>query len=556
MRKIFIILFGLLSVVSFAEKIDRDKAIDVADKFFTSINASDKVVKEVTPVHKGSTTTQYIVNFEPEGWAILAADDRVRPVLAYSNTGSFKHDPKRLSPEVGYWLNEYNQQIESVVKDNKLEKHSGWNALEKSGYNQLKSVSASVSPLLNIEWDQGSGWNKLCPEDEDGPGGHAYVGCVAVAMAQSMYNVKLNAPLKGVHSYVHDTYGKLSVNFANEDPYDWDAMSLKSPADENTRLLYHCAVAVSMDFGPDGSGSYSSRIVGAMKRYFGYAGDVTYYERFEDDEDWKDLLKSELDKGNVLVYAGDPGTGEAGHCFNIDGYDINDYFHFNWGWSGRYNGFYSIENINPGSYKFNVNQDVIVGIAEAYYGPTDITLSSLEVKESLPVGSFVAEVSVKDNSDIDLFTYKLDGGPRFPSGINEASFYIEHDSLKTKKVFNASVKDEYLLNIKVTDAQLNTYSEEFIIKINQVSSNATPVKSITDELNVYYSKQQQSVILENNASSSDVRLEMFDLKGKKVVDRRISDDINTLNVSGQNKGIYIIRLSLNNQSLFRKILIN
>ena len=53
--------------------------------------------------------------------------------------------------------------------------------------------------LINVTWNQGNGWNRFCPEDEEGPGGHVYAGCVAVSMAQAMS--VFGAPSKGKGSY-------------------------------------------------------------------------------------------------------------------------------------------------------------------------------------------------------------------------------------------------------------------------------------------------------------------------------------------------------------------
>ncbi|MFB6318550.1 thiol protease/hemagglutinin PrtT [Saccharicrinis sp. FJH54] len=559
MKRVYLILSGLLVLISaFSAKVNREVASDVAMKYMTGKFGSNFQVERIYEITNENSATQYVINLAPEGWIVIAADDRVKPVLAYSDEGTFNLSDN-LSPEVKYWMNEYKGQITSVIRDNSKPKNAEWDKLQHDGYSttRLKSVQTAVSPILDIKWDQGSGWNALCPKDDEGPGGHAYVGCVAVAMAQAMYSVKLDAPLAGEHRYTHDKYGSIYLNYATKDPFDWDAMSKTSANAENQRLLYYCAVAVSMDFGPDGSGSYSNRIVSALKEHFGYSGDVKYYERFDDDNEWKDLIKSELDKGHVLVYAGDPGTGEAGHCFNIDGYDINDYFHFNWGWSGRYNGYYSIENINPGTYKFNVNQDLIVGIAETYYGPTDITLSSSEVDEGLPVGSFVGKVTVKDNSSIDLFTYTLDGGPKFPSGVKEAAFYIENDSLKTKQEFDASVKNEYILNIHVKDLQQYTYSKEFIIKVLPASNTATPIQKIpSDDVNVYYSSVLKSIVVENQDNTGHVKLDIFDLNGKMIRSEEITGR-GTVDVGSGSRGLYILKIASDNgKPLFKKILIN
>lgn len=57
------------------------------------------------------------------------------------------------------------------------------------------------------------------------------------------------------------------------------------------------------------------------------------YKEYYSDMEWKNMLKSELDAARPILYSGWDVNG-AGHCFVCDGYDENDYFHFNWGWGG------------------------------------------------------------------------------------------------------------------------------------------------------------------------------------------------------------------------------
>jgi hypothetical protein len=54
------------------------------------------------------------------------------------------------------------------------------------------------------------------------------------------------------------------------------------------------------------------------------------------------------------------GFGSGGHAFNVDGYQGTDYFHFNWGWSGSYNGYFYLNNLNPGGNNFTYGQGAIV----------------------------------------------------------------------------------------------------------------------------------------------------------------------------------------------------
>jgi surface protein len=51
------------------------------------------------------------------------------------------------------------------------------------------------------------------------------------------------------------------------------------------------------------------------------------------------------------------------HAFVCDGYDAeNDQFHFNWGWNGRYDGWFAMDALNPGGRDYSSKKSAIVGI--------------------------------------------------------------------------------------------------------------------------------------------------------------------------------------------------
>jgi hypothetical protein len=105
-----------------------------------------------------------------------------------------------------------------------------------------------------------------------------------------------------------------------------------------------------------------------MKTYFGYAASMQGLQRGNYTEaNWVALLKVELNAGRPMIYAGD-GTG-GGHCFICDGFNDSDFFHFNWGWSGSYDGYFQINALNPGGTGtgggtggFNSGHEAITGI--------------------------------------------------------------------------------------------------------------------------------------------------------------------------------------------------
>jgi hypothetical protein len=116
-----------------------------------------------------------------------------------------------------------------------------------------------------------------------------------------------------------------------------------------------------MMYGADGSGAYSYDVPEAVMMYFDYTNRCRYYSRNNYSlEDFQKLLKDQFDMGWPCYYSGQDTDGNGGHAFVCDGYDDNDMFHFNWGWSGSGDGFFAIDELNVSSYAFNNDQGVII----------------------------------------------------------------------------------------------------------------------------------------------------------------------------------------------------
>ena len=84
-----------------------------------------------------------------------------------------------------------------------------------------------------------------------------------------------------------------------------------------------------------------------------------------------------MNAGRPIIYRSCPSSGSGGDChiFNCDGYDANGFFHFNWGWSGSFDGYFSLSALNPGSGEYNSGQGALIGIEPRTVHPeTEITL--------------------------------------------------------------------------------------------------------------------------------------------------------------------------------------
>ena len=57
---------------------------------------------EVIPETEGERDIYYTINFQPEGWAIVSADDVAYPVIAYSASG--RQVDEGVSPSFAAWM--------------------------------------------------------------------------------------------------------------------------------------------------------------------------------------------------------------------------------------------------------------------------------------------------------------------------------------------------------------------------------------------------------------------------------------------------------------------
>lgn len=364
MRKTTIfLLFAFFALSIFAKPISSDKALNAAHSFLLSQYDGPIAGKPfaLTPhsaikSNTGTETALYVFNINNNGFIIISGDDAAYPVLGYSYSNPFGE--YEVPVQMEDMLASYVEQIEYIRANNvqaDAVTSQMWADLLDGSYDNHKP--AIVEPLLNCEWDQGGYYNALCPEDPDGPAGRVYAGCVATMMGMTMYYYRYPTVGTGSHGY-SSNYGYLSVNFSQSN-YDYQQMPSKLIYEnyDVAKLLYDCGVAIDMNYSPYGSGAYMGTTLAAMKTYFGYNSSASLdYKDDYTETNWKNLLKGQLDAGHPIPYAGYDVS--SGHAFVCDGYD-GDLFHFNWGWSGYYNGYFYINNLNPG-YNFSSGQQAFI----------------------------------------------------------------------------------------------------------------------------------------------------------------------------------------------------
>lgn len=305
----------------------------------------------------------YIFNIHPKGWICVSADDLTHPIPAYSLEGSFTEENQ--APQFVAWMKQYEDQIRYAT-DQQTEPYPGtageWARLRTNDPSSLKSFKnqRNISPLITSNWNQNAPYNESCPADPAGPGGHAYAGCVPVAMGQVMYYYRWPEQGTGSYAYNCPPYGTLSANF--DTSYFWDHMTneISSSNSSLATLLYHLGVSCDLVYGPSGSGMYNHKAAYSLRTYFKYSPETEYVYRDSTTMNWDSILIAHLDRHMPMYYAGWSVPNVNGHAFVCDGYQGSDYFHFNFGWSGSSNGYFYTNNLTPGGNNFNLAQEVII----------------------------------------------------------------------------------------------------------------------------------------------------------------------------------------------------
>ena len=359
MKKYLMSMLALVLGIGMAQAnpVGLSQAKYVGQQFVQASFDQTRQSSELTLVYTGNTNRGeacfYVFNVGNEGYVIVSADDFYRPIVAYSEEGTF--DAQNINPEFGFMLDKVIAARNGKLRGSAEPQIAAeWTSVMNTGRLISRNGGREKFYLVKTKWDQNYPYNYYCPNGNGGPGGHVYAGCVATAMSQVMKYWDYPTQGTGSYSYYCPGYGQQSANFGAT-TYDWANMPIQlgnsSPQeqiDAVATLMYHCGVAVDMSYAIDGSGSYSDLVPPAIRSYFGYSNQAVKRNRDGYSYvNWANMLKESFDMGWPVYYSGQ-GT-DGGHAFVCDGYDDYDLFHFNWGWSGSGDNYFDFDNIDYNS---------------------------------------------------------------------------------------------------------------------------------------------------------------------------------------------------------------
>lgn len=356
MRKLLLLFLVLFCTVStWAMQRSSEEALAIARSFFSEslstrsageiqlAAVSGDLLKSASTRNLSDEPSFYVYNNGQSAYVIVSGDDRMKPVLGYSDTGAFVTE--NLPSNLKAWLEFYDASYAALA--------GGAQTIREPRLMTRATFPETVSPLLgDINWDQGTPYNIACPLVGTE---RSVTGCVATAMAMILKYYEYPVRGTGSHSYTTRSGIQCSFNYGNT-TFRWDDMLPMYESGNYTavqaaavaELMYACGVAVEMEYSPSGSGAAAYMTAQAFIDYFGYNENLGYVNReFFTSEEWMNMIKTELSSGRPVLYNG--ASEDVGHEFVFDGYDAQDMVHVNWGWGGMNNGYFEVTSLNPSS---------------------------------------------------------------------------------------------------------------------------------------------------------------------------------------------------------------
>ena len=95
-----LIVFICFNFILFAKPVSNQKALEIAEKFLSAKSLQNKSIKSIDVFKKNDLDVIYIINYEPKGFVLISADDRIKPLLAFSFYSKFEIKPTNFNSRV------------------------------------------------------------------------------------------------------------------------------------------------------------------------------------------------------------------------------------------------------------------------------------------------------------------------------------------------------------------------------------------------------------------------------------------------------------------------
>ncbi len=355
-----------------AQVITAERASEIANQFFANGKQKSAAFRStnatltqsidsraVTGESNDAPTFHILTGADGKGFVIVSGEETENPIIGYSLDGTI--DTNNLPDGFVGYMTDIDAQVRALREYNAAnpQKAAARSAMQKAADYEYNATSMGniVKNLNTAPWGQHGPFNNLCKTTD---GQTALTGCGPTAFAILCYYYKW--PASGVGTVTHQGTGE---NMELGHTYDYASMLhnyssgyTTEQADAVALLMRDLGWANQVGYGT--SSTSFSETGQHMVDHFRFKSErpvdhgaslAVVRSTLGNDTQWKTYIKNCLDAGYPIPYASTTNTSNsARHIYILDGYTDNDYYHFNWGWSGQGNGWFTLDNMVPDDY--------------------------------------------------------------------------------------------------------------------------------------------------------------------------------------------------------------
>ncbi len=328
-----------------------------------------------------------VFELSPAGYVVVSADDALPPVIAYSYSSGFGYAEGQcfgMAELVRLDLENRMRYLDSTPAGITEANRSMWRMIASSEMDIVPSTlleqwppagSTPTGGWLMENWTQGAPYNAYCPMDLLA-GSRSVAGCPAVAMGMILDNLETTNETRftdsdDYHHIYQENYWIDDDHVAHDFP-SWPVLNgmldiLDTHYEQSTpltnsdkaALVFACGSACTQVYSASGSGTFG--VGQAYDAYLRFG--ITDCELLDAESDslYEKLSQNMMDTLPAHLAIVD-AAWQYGHNIVVDGYNTDDYYHFNFGWGGSTNGWYQFP-LSGMPYSMNIIEGLILNIS-------------------------------------------------------------------------------------------------------------------------------------------------------------------------------------------------
>ena len=486
MKKILLSILLMLLLVGLTAKPLTEKQLNTAVNNFVTSHGKELTIADDMEIPTSRNNSIAIYNLKPEGFVVLATDDVMQPVLAYSFTNSLDLNQRDENPLFDIFAEatdlrmEYYSSNRSVANTNVQAWQELLSGNIRDGRPQQQWPAAGTTPTdgwVETRWVQSGVYNNMCPIDNSGE--RSVVGCVATAMSMIMdfhkyigspnfnesdsftsysegIQIDNDAEERGFPTFpeLNEYLANAAENYANENPLT---------SDDLAAINFAAGVSVEMNWSSDGSGAYTQNVAYALLNKFDYdsAQAIDNY-----GNSFYEALKENMQNMQPAEISIFTSNWQNGHAIIVDGYNTDDYYHLNFGW-GTSNStcWYLLPEGMPSNY--SIISDAVVNIEGG----------------ALPI-SISGNVSVPGTTAENTLII-LEGSKHFETIVTNPNGNFEFDVILSGEYSVTAIKDngayyKYIDSVTFDEdnSTLNISLDDFTNFTGQVTAPINPENAV------------------------------------------------------------------------------